>query len=141
MTFNVIKCKLLRITYRKSSVIKYAYNMYQANASFDNNSPLLALLAKKHLGFAVPITDFIHIRKKHEGYLGVIIDNKLSFNQHIDDMSKKAINLLNLCRCNLHMCSKEVNNSACNMIVCLHLEYVSTCWNPYTKCKKIYLRL
>ena len=32
MAFNVNKCKLLRITYRKSSVIKYVYNMYQANA-------------------------------------------------------------------------------------------------------------
>ena len=25
-------------------------------------------------------------------------------------------------------------NSAYNMIVCPHLEYVSACWNPYTKC-------
>ena len=43
MAFNVNKCKLLTITYRKSSVIKYVYNMYQANALSDN-SPLLALL-------------------------------------------------------------------------------------------------
>ena len=48
MAFNVNKCKLLRITYRKSSVIKYVYNMYQANALSDN-SPLLALLARKKL--------------------------------------------------------------------------------------------
>ena len=85
MAFNVNKCKLLRITYRKSSVIKYVCNMYQANALPDNNSPLLALLAKKHLGFTVPTTDFIHIKKtQHESNLGVIIDNKLSSNQHID---------------------------------------------------------
>ena len=32
MAFNVNKCRLLCITYRKSSVIKYVYNMYQANA-------------------------------------------------------------------------------------------------------------
>ena len=31
------------------------------------------------------------------------------------------------------MCSKEVKNSAYNMIVRPHLEYASTCWNPYTK--------
>ena len=37
MAFNVNKCKLLRITYRKSSVIKYVYNMYQANALSDNS--------------------------------------------------------------------------------------------------------
>ena len=32
------------------------------------------------------------------------------------------------------MCSKEVKNSAYNMIVRPQLEYASTCWNPYTKC-------
>ena len=133
MAFNVNKCKLLRITYRKSSVIKHVYYMYQANASSDNNSPLLPLLAEKHLGFTVPTTDFIHIEEtQHESYLGVIVENKLSFNQHIDDMSKKATNLLNLCRRN-HMCSKEVKNSACNMIVRPHLECATTFWNPSTK--------
>ena len=63
MAFNPKKCKLLSITYRKSSVVKYVYNMYQANALSDNNSPLLALLAKEHLGFTVPTTDFIHIEE------------------------------------------------------------------------------
>ena len=48
-------------------------------------------------------------------------------------MSKKATNLLNLCRRNLHMCPKDAKNSAYNMIVRPHLEYASTCWNPYTK--------
>ena len=134
LTFNVNKCKLLCITYHKSSVIKYVYNIYQANALSDNNYRLLALLAEKHLDFTVPTTDFICIKEtQHKSYLGVIIDNKLSFNQHIDDMSKKVTNLLNLCHCNLHMCSKEAKNLAYNMIVRPHLEYASTCWNPYTK--------
>ena len=31
------------------------------------------------------------------------------------------------------MCSKEVEDSAYNMIVRPHLEYASTCWNPYNK--------
>ena len=31
------------------------------------------------------------------------------------------------------MCSKEVKNSAYDMIVRPHLEYASTCWNPCTK--------
>ena len=134
MAFNVNKCKLLCITYPKSSVIKYVYNMYQANALSDDIFPALALLAEKHLGFAMPTTYFIHIIETlHKSYLGVVIDNELSFNQHINDMSKKATNLLNLCRHSLHMCSQEVKNSAYNMIVCPHLEYASTCWNPYTK--------
>ena len=60
-------------------------------------------------------------------------DNKLNFDQHIDGMSKKATNLLNSCRRNLHMCSKEVKDSAYNMIVRPHLQYASTCGSPYTK--------
>ena len=32
MTFNVNICKLLLITYRKSTVIKYVYNTYGMNA-------------------------------------------------------------------------------------------------------------
>ena len=65
--------------------------MYQANALSDNNSPLLAKLAEKHLGFTVPTTDFIQINEtQHESYLGVMIEKKKNFNQHIDDMSKKS---------------------------------------------------
>ena len=109
MAFNVNTCKFCCITYRRSSVIKYVYNMYQANALSDNISPALALLAEKHLGFTVPTTDFIHIKEtQHESYLDVITGNKLSFNQHIDDI-KKDTNLLNLF-CSLHTCSKEVKN-------------------------------
>ena len=47
MAFNVYKCRLLCITYCKSSVVKYVYDMYQAIALSDNDSPLLSLLAKK----------------------------------------------------------------------------------------------
>ena len=60
-----------------------------------------------------------------------MIDNELSFNRHIDVMSNKATNLLNLCHRNLHMCSNKVKDLAYNMIV--RLEYASTCCNPYTK--------
>ena len=45
----------------------------------------------------------------------------------------KRLPILNLYRRNLHMCSKEVKNTAYNMIVRPHIEYASTCWNPYTK--------
>ena len=45
-------------------------------------------------------------------------------------MSKKATNVLRLCRCNLHTCSKEVKNLAYNMIVRPH---TSTCGNPCIK--------
>ena len=103
--------------------------MYQVNAISDNISAALALLAEKNLGSTVPTTDFINIKEtQHESYMGVIIDNKLCFNQHIDDMSKTVTNLYNLYYCYLHTCPKEVKNSAYNMTVQPHLEYASTCW-------------
>ena len=90
MAFNVNKCKPLCITYSKSSVIKYVYRMYQANALSSNIYPALAPLSERHLGFTVPTTDIIDTKKtQHESYLGAMIDNKLSFNQHNDDMSQK----------------------------------------------------
>ena len=96
MVFNANKCKLLRITYCKSCVIKHVHYMHQVNALSDNTSPAFTLLAERHLHISAPITDLIHIKDtQHDGYLCVIVDNKLSFNQHIDDMSRKASNLLN----------------------------------------------
>ena len=41
-------------------------------------------------------------------YLGVILDNKISFNQHVDAICKKATNLLNLWRQNLCMCPPDI---------------------------------
>lgn len=66
-------------------------------------------------------------------YLGVILDNKLNFNKHIEEITNKATRLLNLCRRNLHMCSREIKTTAYYAIVRPHLEYASTCWNPHTK--------
>ena len=77
MAFNANIWKLLYITHRKSSVIKYVYSMYHVNTLSDKISPALALLAEKHFSFAVPTTNFIHIKEiQYEIYLGVIIDNK-----------------------------------------------------------------
>ena len=74
------------ITYRRSTVIKYMYNIHQENALSGNISPALALFAKNHLGFTVPTTGFIRIKEiQHERYL---IDNKLSLNQYIEEMYK-----------------------------------------------------
>ena len=134
MSFNVKKFKLICFTYHMSSIIKYVYNMYQANALSDNIFSVLALLAEKHFGFAVSTTDFICIEEaQHESYLGVMIDNELNFNQHIDNMSNRATNLLYLSHCGLNMCSKEAKNSTYDMIVCPHPQCASTCWNPDTK--------
>ena len=114
--------------------------MYHANVLSDNISPALALLAEKHLSVTVPNIDFIHIKEtQHESYLSFIIDNKLSLNQHIDDMSKKQpickIYVVVTSTCALKNLKKR--HIIYIYIVHPHLEYASTCWNPYTK-RKIY---
>ena len=69
---------------------------------------------------------------KSDKYIGVILDNKLSFNQHIDEIVNKTTKLLNLCRRNLHMCDHHTKEIAYKTIVRPHLEYASTAWNLYT---------
>ena len=89
MAFNVNKCKLLYITYCKSTVTKHMCNIYQLNSLSDSIPPVLALLAEKHLGFSLPTTNFIQIQEtQNKRYLCVISDNKLSFNQYIGEVSK-----------------------------------------------------
>ena len=65
-------------------------------------------------------------------YLGVILDNKLSFNSHIDTICRKATNLLNLCRRNLHMCPPEIKEQAYKSIIRPNLDYASPAWAPHT---------
>ena len=66
-------------------------------------------------------------------YLGVILDNRLSFNNHVDQIVSKATKLLNLCRRNLHMCSPELKEIAYKALVRPHLEYASPAWSPHTQ--------
>ena len=61
-------------------------------------------------------------RLRLKRYLGVLIDNKLNINEHVNHSSKKAIKLLNLCRRNLYMCPPDVKATAYNAIVRPHLD-------------------
>ena len=66
-------------------------------------------------------------------YLGVILDNKLSFNEHVETITNKAT-LLKLCRRNLFMCSPQVEEIAYKSLIRHHIDYPSPAWNPYTTC-------
>ena len=63
-------------------------------------------------------------------YLGVTIDNKLSFKQHILDKTKKATTVLNLIRRNLHFAPRSVKCKAYMSCVRPIIEYASSCWSP-----------
>ena len=63
-------------------------------------------------------------------YLGVLIDNKLTFRQHIQEKTKKATTVLNMLRRNLYFAPKSVKTKAFQACVQLILEFGSACWAP-----------
>ena len=134
MVFNIEKCKVLRISYRKSCKVNAVYKMYKENASGDPVSQDFLHIAFQATGISMSNSEFCDLEEITSArYLGVILDSKLNFNAHVDEITKKATKLLNLCCRNLHMCSAEVKTMAYNSIVRPHLEYASGCWNPHTK--------
>ena len=85
------------------------------------------LITQPHTNSFAPLDEIIS-----DKYLGVILDNQLSFNHHVDSIATKATNILNLCRRNLHMCSPQVKETAYKSLVRPLLEYASTAWSPHT---------
>ena len=102
MKFNVKKyCILLVSTLHSTS--NFTYTMYNI---------LLQVVEQHH-------------------YLGVLLDNKLSWTPHICSISNKANCLIGfLCR-NLHHCPPHLKERAYKQIVLPTIEYCSTIWDPY----------
>ena len=134
MKFNIKKCKILRITRRTKNAIKFKYTMSSPRShSTITVPPEIQRAAAEILITDPPTTAFTHLEDiQSDKYLGVVLDNRLSFNNHTDEITKKATNLLNLCRRNLHMCHQNIKETAYKAIIRPHLEYASPSWNPYT---------
>lgn len=66
-------------------------------------------------------------------YLGVTIDNKISFKEHIEEKSKKATTVLNMLRRNLFFAPKSVKGKAYQACAQPIMEYASLCWAPTSK--------
>ena len=66
-------------------------------------------------------------------YLGVTIDNKLSWNSHVNQVTKRANQTTAFLRRNLSSCSKDVKAQCYKSLVRPQLEYAATTWDPYTK--------
>ena len=135
MKFNIKKCKLLRITKRTKNIIRFKYLMHTPTSPSNTRHPPQTSTAADNilnLDSSLSSNSIVLDEVKSDKYLGVILDNKLSFNQHIDEIVNKTTKLLNLCRRNLHMCDHHTKEIAYKTIVRPHLEYASTAWNPYT---------
>lgn len=102
MKFNAEKCYVLRITTNRKP-IKYEYKM------------------RGHILKAV----------EHNPYLGVELTNKLSWDNHINNIVSKASRSLGFLRRNLHKCPETIKKQAYIALVRPHLEYASSAWDPY----------
>jgi len=101
LNFNASKCKVMCITNKKSP-LTYTYCL--------NNTPL----------------EWISTFK----YLRVTMNQKLTWHEHINNVTAKASRILNLLRCNLRHASKEAKARAHLALERTQLEYAAPVWTP-----------
>ena len=73
-------------------------------------------------------------------YIGVTIDNKLSWKSHVDLVTKRANQTTAFLRRNLSSCSTDVKAKCYKSLVRPQLEYAVTIWDPYTKVEAVQRR-
>ena len=105
MTFHPGKCQVLHITKRKK---------------------------QEHHTYAIHGTDLKSAESAK--YLGVEISSDLSFDKHIDNITKKGLKTLGFLRRNLpgRSCSRETKTTCYNALVRPVMEYASCIWDPHT---------
>ena len=101
MQFNTVKCVHMSITNKRKPII----NRYHLNNK---------ILKQKNM----------------VKYLGVIIDDKLNFDEHIKQKSRSATTILNMLRRNLYFAPMSVKCKAYKACVLPIVEYASNCWSP-----------
>ena len=65
-------------------------------------------------------------------YLGVKLDSKLTWTNHVTDITSKSSKCLGMIKRTLGPCKPEVKRTAYNMLIRPKLEYSSPIWNPHT---------
>ena len=66
-------------------------------------------------------------------YLGVTINDKLSWNNHIDNICNKANSSIAFLRRNLQISQHHIKTNAYFTLVRRQVEYAAMVWDPYTK--------
>ena len=103
MSFHPEKCELLRVT-NKRNPLDVSYTMQDHN--------LKQVDTKK--------------------YLGVTLQKKLTWNNHVQNIYTKANNTLSLLRRNMGSCPRKTKERCYTRLVRPTIEYSSTVWDPYT---------
>ena len=104
MEFNPDKCEVINITNKRSHVY-HDYNIH---------GKILA-----------------HVT--HAKYLGLTFSTNMTWNKHIDIITKKANSTCAFLRRNISSCSKKVKAQCYTTLVRPNVEYAATIWDPYTK--------
>lgn len=103
MVINVNKCAVMSSTHSRNKII-YPYN----------------------------IGDEVIKRVSTKKDLGVLLDDKLSFNEHVDDITRKAYRTLGfIFRCGKYFYNQSSMRLLYLSLVRSRLEYCSTVWNPF----------
>ena len=112
MKFHPKKCSVIRITRRKKPIIcDYILHGHILESKTDSK------------------------------YFGVEINNKLCWNNHIDNICKKANSSLAFLRRNLQISQSHIKSQAYTTLVRPQLEYAAAVWDPYTKEKQEQLEM
>ena len=107
MEFHPDKCQLLRISLKKNTS-NYNYQIHNTQIEETTNAK----------------------------YLGITINNKLSWNTHINNVCQKGNNTLNFIHRNFGTCNQKIKTNLYKTYVRPVLEYSSSVWDPHTQTNK-----
>ena len=102
MTFNVQKCEFIRITLKKNPIL-YHYTLY----------------------------DTIVQEVEHTKYLGLTTASKLSWYDHIRQITNEGNCIKGFLQRNLHSCPVSVKATFYKSLIKLILQYACVAWDPY----------
>ena len=104
MSFNLQKCEFLRIMHKKNPIV-VQYTLH------DNA---------------------VH-EVTHAKYLGVVIDSKLSWSEHIKQVTNRANKVKGFLQCNLYNCPMSIKTNCYKSMIKPIVEYACTIWAPHTQ--------
>ena len=70
-------------------------------------------------------------RSNSEKYLGVTLNNKLEWGEHIDNVCGTTSRLLGFLRCAMHRCPPHLKERAYKSLIRPRLEYCCCVWDPH----------
>ena len=103
MSFNVSKCFVMRVTNARKNIHGGNYTMGGETMTITDTSP----------------------------YLGVTLSKDLKWNNHVDNIVRKANKVLGLLRRNLYRAPQKIKETAYKTLVQPRLEYCSPIWSPH----------